>query len=270
MPSRTCAKRPAPTLFSGFFDAPSRTTHAVVALALRAAGMVERTPDRRSHHGRAVTLRCPSRQLHRAASPPCRRADHPRAPGVRVHPRRVERHDRQAPGGDRALRRCGRRRPRRPLRRRARGADRGPRRRPQRCGHRCGQRRAGDRPVVHARRAHRQRRPHGARAGRRHVGGRGQRDRAARTRRSRRGRVGDRRGRAGAQRRGLPPTTPGRDDGRQPRLRRGRPRRRPSRARERRRAFRSVSGLCAAAAATSAWSPPSSCACTSSARRCSA
>ena len=60
------------------------------------------------------------------------------------------------------------------------------------------------------------------------------------------------------------PAPRARDDRRQPRLGRGRPRRRPPRARERRRAPRPATGRCAAAAATSASSRRSSCACTRS------
>jgi FAD/FMN-containing dehydrogenase len=51
-----------------------------------------------------------------------------------------------------------------------------------------------------------------------------------------RGRVRDRRGGTCAERRRLPPAPPARHDDRQPRVRRGRPRRRPPRAGERRRA----------------------------------
>ncbi len=94
----------------------------------------------------------PFRQLRLARRPPRRRADHARSPDVRVRPPGLERHDRQAAGGDRALRRRRRRRPRRPLRRRARAAARRPRRRPQRRRHRRGRRRPRDRPVGDARR----------------------------------------------------------------------------------------------------------------------
>ena len=103
-------------------------------------------------------------------------------------------------------------------------------------------RRPRDRPLAHARRAHRRLRPHGARAGRRDLGRRRSRHRAARARHAGRRRLGDRRRRPRAERRRLAPAPPRRDDGRQPRLRRGRPRRRPPGARERRGARRPVLG----------------------------
>ena len=81
---------------------------------------------------------------------PARRPDHAGRSRLRPGPRRVQRHDRQAPGGHRPLPRHRRRHHLRAVRPRARPRDRRPRRRPQCRRLRSVGRRPGHRPVAAA------------------------------------------------------------------------------------------------------------------------
>ena len=204
-------------------------------------------PEKGNHHEHShldgVGRDCGQGSVQRPRRRAARRADHRRGHRVRQGPRRLQRHDRQAPGGDRALpghRRRHRLRPVRPRRTAPEIAVRGG-------GHNaaglgvCG-RRPGHRPVADAQHDRRPDRAHRPRRRRLHLGRRRPRDRGVRHGHPVRVPRVHRRRRPDARRRHRLPVPPLRPHRGQPAVRRRRARRRHLRHRQRRLPPRPVLG----------------------------